>query len=169
MIDPFILLAPLALVPIVLLFVFVGCPFLTQGTNTTKPLAVVPFKYHPDALCEKNIATLYISSTISSEDGSYEDTAVLNLSILESDSDSSKMTKNLEFKKEWPNFPYGLACTIYPVTQDDDILVTVTGSEVSGLSPWNYDAYIELLPTKAHVSDDLTLKFATPTQPGEPY
>ena len=61
MIDHFMLLTPLLLLPILLLFAFVGCALQTGGLYIPGPQAQATLLYFPTDLTNQNITSLNVS------------------------------------------------------------------------------------------------------------
>ena len=60
MIDKFVLLTPLIILPILLLFAFVGCALQTGGLPGPQATLI----YHPDVLTQKNISFFTVTFTL---------------------------------------------------------------------------------------------------------
>ncbi len=64
MIDKFVLLTPLIILPILLLFAFVGCAFQTGGLQIPGPQAQATLLFFPSDLANQNITYLNVAFTL---------------------------------------------------------------------------------------------------------
>jgi hypothetical protein len=147
MIDHFVLLTPFVVLPILLLFAFVGCALKTNGLDLETSLIV-----HPDVLSARLIKSFTVTFSIKSGSSFFTD-QVQKTAIGWSKTDSVDEV-TIPWDKVSPpsdNGPFTVSCDVTVVDNNDHSTALPTAVRTN-LGPEDIFQSFELLP-----SDDNTL------------
>lgn len=153
MIDHFILLTPFLVLPILLLFAFVGCAFHTGGLALEPTLII-----HPDELTTRQIKSIIISMTVKSTSTFFTDSVPKTVNKANWIATDTVEQVSIPWDQEPPtgdNGPFTVTCDVTVVDNNDFHSVLPTAIQ-SGLGPEGIFPSFELLPS----DDDPTGTFA---------
>jgi hypothetical protein len=117
MIDHFMLLTPLLLLPILLLFAFVGCAFQTGGIPG--PQAQATLIYPPNALTSQNVTSLTVAFTLTWTDPAH-------------------------FSPPIPSVPPSKKVSPLPNKAQDQIELNWGPGGVNNMPPWTIQCHVDL-------------------------
>jgi hypothetical protein len=159
MIDYFILLTPLIVLPILLLFAFVGCAFHSSGLGWAPKVIV-----HPDALTHKNAKSLKITITGKATKGGVFFNCTIKKTVDSWTKTDSEMTVAIDWTDDVPSDPnadheFTATCKVDIFDHQGDLIDSVEKTQPNISTDGIEDITFELLPTIDNVSDGFSLEY----------
>jgi hypothetical protein len=127
MIDKFVLLTPLIILPILLLFAFVGCGLHSGGLDIQGPLAQATLIYPPNALTSQNATSLTVKFTLT-------------------------WTEAQKFVQPIPSVPPSKTVLPLPNKAQDQIELNWGPGGVNDLPPWTITCHVDLASSPPFVT-----------------
>jgi hypothetical protein len=156
MIDHFVVLTPLLLLPIVLLFAFVGCAFQTHGLDLEPALLI-----HPDVLGPRLIKSVSVTFTLKSNQTFFSDQVSKTVTTWNvADSVENVSIPWDQVSAPGDNGPFTVTCDVTVVDNNDYHSVLPT-AEQSGLGPESIFPTFELLPSDENPSGTFAVQNAS--------
>ncbi len=151
MIDRFIFLTPLVLLPILFLFAFVGCKFETGGVPGPQATLI----FHPDVLAQRNIQSFTVNFGLSAPNTFLTDST----SKLVNEWD--KTAKQDQVSVPWgqvpdSNGPFTATCTV-TLVDNNSFQSVVPQVTQSNISQGSLSVSFELQPTDDNPQGTFTL------------
>jgi hypothetical protein len=156
MIDKFVWLTPLLLLPILLLFAFVGCALQSHG-KIPEPTLII----HPDVFGTRNIVSFTVTFDLKSNSTFWSNQVSKTVTSWTKTDSQDQVT--LPWSQNIPandNGPYTVSCAVMLV-DNNDYHSPVTPVQDANLTIDNLEAGFELKPDNSNSFADFTLVIAS--------
>jgi hypothetical protein len=152
MIDKFVLLTPLIILPIVLLFAFVGCGFHTHGVGITQATLII----HPDVFGTRNIVSFTVTFDLKSSSSFYSNQVSKTVTSWTKTDSQEQVSLAWSQDPTNDNGPFTASCAVMLV-DNNDYHSPVTPVQEANLTSDNLNAVFELKPDDSNSFADFTL------------